>query len=141
MRLSFRLNLSLVAAVALVSLGFAVFQAQSETHGLRVDLDRQAVVLAESLEKSVAPLVAAHSYRDLQRIVDRFQDHERLAGVAVYDSQGRTLAVTPNLTLKDPPQAVDLSVKDGLQKREYFTAGSEPMHVFALPLRGESGSV
>jgi trehalose-6-phosphate synthase len=141
MRLSFRLNVSLIAAVALVSLGFALFQAQSETHGLRVDLDRQALVLAESLEKSVAPLVAGHSYRDLQRIVDRFQDHERLAGVAVYDAQSRPLAITPNLTLKEAPAAVDSAVKDGEQKRQYFKAGAEPMHVFALPLRGESGMV
>jgi trehalose-6-phosphate synthase len=141
MRLSFRLNLSLIAAVALVSLGFALFQAQSETHGLRVDLDRQALVLAESLEKSVVPLVAGHSYRELQRIVDRFQDHERLAGVAVYDAQSQPLAVTPNLALKAAPPAVDLAVKDGEQKRQYFKAGAEPMHVFALPLRGDSGIV
>ncbi len=141
MRLSFRLNLSLIAAVALVSLGFALFQAQSETHGLRVDLDRQALVLAESLEKSVVPLVAGHSYRELQRIVDRFQDHERLAGVAVYDAQSQPLAVTPNLALKTAPPAVDSAVKEGEQTRQYFKAGTEPMHVFALPLRGDSGIV
>jgi trehalose-6-phosphate synthase len=141
MRLSLRLNLSLVAAVALVSLGFAIYQAQSETHGLRRDLDRQATVLAESLEKSVAPLVAGHSYRELQRIVDRFQDHERLAGVAVYDSNNRPLAVTPNLAsqVTNEPEAINLALKDGEQNGEYFKSGTEPMHVFALPLRAESG--
>ena len=86
MRLSVRLNLCLIFAVGGTSLAFALYQAQNEMHGLRRDLDRQSAVLAESLEKSAEPLVAARSYRDLQRLADRFKDHERLAGVAFYDA-------------------------------------------------------
>jgi hypothetical protein len=86
-RLTIRLNLCLILAVGGVSLAFALYQTQNEMHGLRRELDRQSAVLAESLEKSAEPLVAARSYRDLQRLADRFKDHERLAGVAVYDAQ------------------------------------------------------
>src|SRR5271165_482720 len=101
-RLSVRLNLCLIFAVGGVSLAFALYQTQSEMHGLRRDLDRQSAVLAESLEKSAAPLVAAHSYRDLQRLADRFKDHERLAGVAIYDTQDHPLAITANLSARLP---------------------------------------
>src|SRR5580704_17852331 len=96
-RLSVRLNLCLIFAVGGTSLAFALYQAQSEVHGLRRDLDRQSMVLAESLEKSAEPLVAAHSYRELQRLADRFKEHERLACVAMYDPQDRPLAITANL--------------------------------------------
>ena len=89
MRLTIRLNLCLILAVGGVSLAFALCQTQSEMHGLRRDLDRQSAVLAEGLEKSAEPLVAAHSNGELQKLADRFKDHERLAGVAMYDPQGR----------------------------------------------------
>src|SRR5580704_4161783 len=88
MRLSVRLNFSLVAGVTLVSLAIAAYQTQSETRGLKRDLERQASELADSLEKSAAPLVASQSFYDLQRLVDRFQNHQRLAGVAVYNVEG-----------------------------------------------------
>src|SRR3984885_2670643 len=140
-RLSIRLNLCLIFAVGGVSLAFALYQTQSEMHGLRRDLDRQSAVLAESLEKSAAPLVAAHSYRDLQRLADRFKDHERLAGVAVYDAQGQPLAITPNLAARLPelPAVVDHAAKQGVAAGEYFKTAGGLMHVFALPLNAETG--
>ena len=103
------MNLCLIFAVGGTSLAFALYQAQSEMHGLRRDLDRQSAVLAESLEKSAEPLVAAHSYRELQRLADRFKDHERVAGVAFYDDMDRPLAITPNLSERLPqlPEVVD----------------------------------
>src|SRR5581483_4994706 len=85
MRLSVRLNLSLIAGVAIVSLGIALYEAQSERSALRRDLERQAIVVAESLEKAVSPLVANEATGALQSVVDRFQNHQRLAGIAVFD--------------------------------------------------------
>src|SRR5271154_6209387 len=116
MRLSVRLNLCLILAVGGTSLAFALYQAQSEVHGLRRDLDRQSAVLAESLEKSAEPLVAAHSYRDLQRLADRFKDHERLAGVAVYGPQDQPLAMTPSLAARLPqrPEGVGHAEAQGV---------------------------
>ncbi len=141
MRLSVRLNLCLIFAVGGTSLAFALYQAQSEVHGLRRDLDRQSAVLAESLEKSAEPLVAAHSYRELQRLADRFKDHERVAGVAVYDASDRLLAMTANLSWRLPefPAVVDQAARQGLAGGEYFQAAGHLMHVFAVPLMGDNG--
>ena len=140
-RLSVRLNLCLIFAVGGTSLAFALYQAQSEVHGLRRDLDRQSAVLAESLEKSAEPLVAARSYRDLQRLADQFRDHERLAGVAFYDQTDRPLAMTENLAERLPqlPEVVDHAAKLGTAAGEYFQSGEGLMHVFALPLDGDDG--
>jgi trehalose-6-phosphate synthase len=140
-RLTIRLNLCLIFAVGGVSLAFALYQTQSEVHGLRRDLDRQSSVLAESLEKSAEPLVAAHSYRELQRLADRFKDHERLAGVAMYDAQDRPLAITANLAARLPklPEVVDHAATQGVAAGEYFKTAGGLMHVFALPLRSDTG--
>src|SRR5579863_4679398 len=100
MRLSVRLNLSLVAGVTLVSLAIALYQTQSETIGLKRDLERQASLLAESLEKSAAPLVAAQSAGALKLLVDGFQNRQRLAGVAVYNAQGQPIAVSSDLAAR-----------------------------------------
>ena len=143
-RLSFRLNLCLIFAVGGVSLAFALYQTQNEMHGLRRDLDRQSAVLAESLEKSAEPLVAAHSYRDLQRLADRFKDHERLAGVAMYDPQDRPLAITaescraasascPRWWITPPSKAP--------RRASISRPAGGLMHVFALPLSGDAGTL
>jgi hypothetical protein len=91
MRLSARLTLSLVAGVVLVSLGLALYQAQTERRGLRHELERRSLVLAEGLETSAAPLVQANSTRALQRVILNLQNHERLAGVAVYEKTFESL--------------------------------------------------
>src|SRR5258708_4996683 len=56
MRLSVRLSISLVLGVALVSMAFALYQTQSERHGLKRELERHATELAESLERAAAPV-------------------------------------------------------------------------------------
>src|ERR1017187_9728253 len=88
MRLSFRLILALIAGVTAVSLGFALYQAQAEARAQRDEVERHARVLGQSMRTSAESLVLAGAYSDLQAMVDEFQNHERLAGVAVYDQTG-----------------------------------------------------
>src|SRR5579884_3595582 len=109
------LNLCLIFAVGATSLAFALYQTQSERHGLKRDLDRQSVVLAETLEKSAEPLIAGHSYSDLQRLANRFQDHERVAGVAFYDTSAKPLAMTSNLAgkLQELPGVIEYAAERG----------------------------
>ena len=143
MRLSFRLILSLIAGVTAVSLGFAIFQAQSEVHAQRDDVQRHALTLAEGLERSVEPLLLVGAPHDLQALVDRFQNHERLAGVAVYDMSGRPLAITAGLAspLRNAPAVVAEAVEKGSARGQFFRLDGEPMHVLALPLRAGSGTI
>ncbi len=140
MRLSVRLSISLVLGVALVSMAFALYQTQSERHGLKRELERHATELAESLERAAAPLVVNHSYRELQRLVDRFGNHEHLAGIVVYDAQNRPLAMTSNLAarLKEPPAPVERTIQLGTSNGEFFTLAGEPVHIIALPIRVDS---
>src|SRR5215470_6941066 len=106
MRLTSRLSLSLIFAVAAVSVAFAYYQIRAQSRGMERDLERQSLMLAESLGRAAEPLVGNHSYSDLQRLVSRFKDRETVAGVGVYDLDGTPLATTPGLAAileRDPP--------------------------------------
>src|SRR5580700_8062606 len=98
MRLSYRLCFALIFGVAAVSLGFAFYQTQTETRGVEQELEGHALVLGEGRAKSAEPLVGGRSYRELQRLVDRFQNREQIAGIAVYEKNGDPLAVSVGLT-------------------------------------------
>jgi hypothetical protein len=74
MRLSARLTLSLIAGVVLVSLGLALYQAETERRGLRRELERRSRVIAESLEHSAAPLVQANAIRALHGVILKLQN-------------------------------------------------------------------
>jgi trehalose 6-phosphate synthase len=141
MRLSTRLILSLVSGVAVVSLGLALYQAQAERRGSRRELERRARVMAESLEKSATPLLEASSTSTLQRLVVQFRDHERLAGVAVYDAQGKPLAATAGV--EEMRAAGDGAWQRALQPggggEAFFPWNGKSMHIVARPIASEAG--
>ena len=134
MRLSVRLNFALIAGITLVSLAVASYQTQSETRGLKRDLERHATELADSLEKSAEPLVLNHSFQELQGLVNRFQNHERI-GVAVYNPEGQPLAVSSDLEarLANSPGVAQEGWR--VSGGEFFKAGESLIHVFELPIR------
>src|SRR5215471_7156039 len=137
MRLTARLSLALIFSVACVSLFFAYYQTRAQTRNLEQELVRNSQVLAESLSKSVEPLAIAHSYRELHRLVDRFQDRQRIPGIAVYGLMAEPLAVSTALSprLKDVPPPVMQALADGWTHDSFLSISDTPMHVVALPLR------
>lgn len=146
MRVSVRLIMSLIAGVTLVTFLFARSEVQAEKSGLRADLERRAEILAESLVEVIGPLEtngprARQQQRHLQQVVERFGNRERLAGVAVYDAQGKQLAVSSKLA---PELAKNPSVSDQVARQDqvggsFLQVGGTTMHVFVMPLTGDFG--
>ena len=136
MRLNYRLMLSLVGGVATVSLIFAVYQAETEMRSLRDEVQRQALVLAESQQQTAAHMIENASPHELQAFVDQFQNDRRLAGVALYGPAGQPLAISlpaaPLLT-KTPAALAD-ALRSGRIKGQFFRSAGEPLHILALPL-------
>lgn len=85
MRITLRLIFSLVIVVTLVVSLSAYFQARQEQVRLSEELERRAGILAESLQETVEPLLEKGPSKNLQRIVEKFGNRERLSGVAVKD--------------------------------------------------------
>ncbi|MCG2813379.1 MAG: hypothetical protein L6245_01730, partial [Thermodesulfovibrionales bacterium] len=61
MKITIRLIVSLVFIVALVAVGFSSYQVRAEKKRLTAELERRAIILAESLQESVIPLIASNS--------------------------------------------------------------------------------
>src|SRR6202051_6073 len=95
--LSVRLIVSLIVGITLVSLGFSYYEVVRQKRALRSDLERRAEVLGESIAGNVEKSWGSGSERGLERLVQRFGNHEHLLGVAVYDRQGKVLAITSDL--------------------------------------------
>jgi uncharacterized membrane protein affecting hemolysin expression len=146
MRVSVRLIFSLIAGVTLVTFLFARSEVRTEKRGLRSDLERRAEILAESLAQIIGPLEGNDSHRRvqqkrLQQMVEHFGNRERLAGVAVYDDRGKPLAISSRLTqyfARDPASA-NRAVRQDQQGGDFSRVGGTTMHVFVMPLRGETG--
>jgi len=136
MRLRLRLIVSLVVAVTIVSVAFALYQVQAEDRSRKNELERRAQVLAESLQETVEPLLAKGAQDSLQRIVERFGNRERLDGIAIYDKQAHPVVMTPNLAARLGPElpAVAKTLMDGHSSSLFFQAGKDSVHVYAVPV-------
>jgi alpha,alpha-trehalose-phosphate synthase [UDP-forming] len=134
--LSVRLIVSLILGITLVSLGFSYYEVVGTKRALRSDLERRAEVLGESVAGNVEKSWESGSERGLQRLVQRFGNREHLLGVAVYDHQGKVVAMTSELggVLTAMPSDVTQAMKEGHGESSFVRVGKLPVHIFALPL-------
>src|ERR1700692_1091261 len=113
MRFSYRLILSLIVALTAISLVFATYQAGAEMQALKDDIQLHALELAEGQQRSAESRLERGSQPEVQALVDRFQNHERLSGVAIFDAHGQPVATTPSLAsrLVSPPSAISRALR------------------------------
>jgi alpha,alpha-trehalose-phosphate synthase [UDP-forming] len=136
MRMSFRLIVSLVLAITLVSLLFAVYQVETENRSKRNELERRAQILAENLQETVEPLLEKGPQEQLRPIVEKFASRERLAGVVVYSGEGQPVLMTSDLAKWFGPKMPPLhrAVLQGKSGGDFFKLGQTQMQVYAVPL-------
>ena len=140
MRLSFRFVVFyIVLTLALASLLVSFFQYRSEVRGLRQDLRRRTQILAETLQEAVQPDLEKGLRSRLERIVERFGNRERVAGIAIYDPNRHLIAVTPQLLEHFPntnfvPENPALLTDRASNPGEFRWIGSQHLYVYALPL-------
>src|SRR5271166_2590377 len=134
--LSARLIISLIIGVTLVSLCTSSYQVLMLRRAMRRDLERRAEVLGESLDKNVERDLERDAQRTLQKTVQQFANREHLAGLAVYDPQGRPIAVTTNLQplMESAPPIVLQSLKENHDTKAFLRMGIASIHIYALPL-------
>jgi alpha,alpha-trehalose-phosphate synthase [UDP-forming] len=144
LKITIRLIVTLVVAVASVAWVSAYFQVRQERERLREELGRRAQLLAESLQESVEPLIAtgpglsAASQARLTRLMERFSNRQRLKGTAVYAVNGSTVAVSS--ALSEMLQAMPRPAQEALTGKTsslFEGVGKAYTHIFALPLGDE----
>jgi alpha,alpha-trehalose-phosphate synthase [UDP-forming] len=141
--LSVRLIVSLIVGITLVSLGFSYYEVAGEKRALRSDLERRAEVLGESVAANVEKSLEAGSERGLQRLVQRFATRDHLLGIAVYDRQGKLIAITSELggVLTATPHDVTQAMSEGHAESSFVRVAGNSVHILALPLHREDEAV
>ena len=134
--LSVRLIVSLIVGITLVSLGFSYNEVLREKRLLRSDLERRAELLSESIAGNVEKSLEGGSQRGLQKLVLRFGNREHLVGIAVYDRQGKVVAITAELQkiLNATPADVTQAMSQNHGQGSFVRLGDDRIHIFALPL-------
>ena len=136
MKITIRLVVSLVLVVALVTVGFSFYQVRAERGRLSSDLQRRSVILAESLQESVIPLVTSDSPEKLNRLVQRFGNRDRFQGIAVHDAHGQLLASTAGVEVQisgSAPQVVHV-LAEGRPKSSFIHVGNRRIYLYVFPL-------
>src|SRR3989338_4693588 len=136
MRITLRLLLALVLAAAAVVFISTGFQARQEQVRREEELERRASVLAESLQESAEPLVASENLEGLRRLVQRFGDRERLAGIVVYASDGQPFAITASLPARfqELPEIAREGIQADQRRDAFLIEGQQRWHLEILPL-------
>ncbi|MFZ6017325.1 MAG: trehalose-6-phosphate synthase [Nitrospirota bacterium] len=139
MKITIRLLVSLLFVIGAVAVVFSFYQVRAEKIRLTSELERRAIILAESLQESVVPLMQANSLSRLNRLVKRFGNRERLMGVTVFDKQGNTIVSTPELKPKIPqpfPQAIS-SIMEDRPIDGFMDIDGKKTYIYALPFSAE----
>ena len=134
--LSVRLIVSLILGITLVSLLSSYSQVRGEKRSLRTELERRAAVLGESLAGNIEPQLQSGSIKQVQRIVERFSNRERLAGVAVFNTKLEPIAQSSGLAqrMQTQPAALARAIADDQKESEFVRLPTGSLHIYALPL-------
>ena len=136
MKITLRLVVSLVFVVGLVAVAFSFYQVRTERIRLTSDLERRSIILAESIQESVTPLITSESSKKLDYLVQRFSNRERFRGIAVHNATGQLLASTADLEPQIPgivPQVVHV-LTEGQPTGRFDHVGNRRIYRYAFPL-------
>jgi trehalose-6-phosphate synthase len=141
MRITLRLIVSLVVSVAVVAACSAYFRVQQEDSRLNDEMERRSRLLAESLQETVLPAIQMALSTNLQRLVEKFGNRERVTGIAIYDAKGNALAITEKLSpsLSSVPALVASGLSRNIEMSAFETFENKRMHIYVLPLAGNNG--
>jgi trehalose 6-phosphate synthase len=135
MRITIRLIVSLIVASSAVVFVFAGYQAQQERVRLAEELEHRAAVLADTFQELMNPLLEDRKRNDLQELVERFAKRHRLAGIAVYTTQGEPLVTTQGLpaAFQQLPSVGAEALQLGTGRGILVPGHETRWHLYALP--------
>jgi len=141
LRINLRIIVSIVVVISVLVFLFTLMQVRQEKERLTIDLQRRSSLLGESLKETIEPLLEKGGPERLQKIVEKFGNRERLAGVAVYDVKDKLIAATPPLSthLSVSPTFVTDAMNSDLESGHFFYLGGKEMYLYALPIHREEG--
>lgn len=143
MRIRGRLFALLAGIPFVLAGGLALLQARNERAQLSEELERRAIILADSLHESLETIVRSGDQRLLSKLAKRLGNRERLAGIVVYRSNGLVAAETPGVTaaMKQWFAPLNDAMRHHRSAGFFDVADGKTLHVFLSPIDGERGSL
>ncbi len=126
-----------VLAVSLVIAAFAFNQVSQARIELTSRLQSRSQVLADSLAESIEPSYNTKATSTVQRVIDRFVNDERLAGLGVFDSTGVPVAVSQDLPLPEQENFVTYVMDSDEARGDFVQLGASSFYTYVLPLHEE----
>lgn len=131
--------LVVVAIVSLVTFGFTFAQVNQEKQRLESDIEYRSSLLANALKEPIGTNL--DNKQEIQGIVNRFANDQRIAGVGIVDNINSVIASSSSLVENIPiAQRVATDAMDADKANATFvTYRGQRVHVFAEPIRGSQG--
>ncbi len=139
--LMFILPIGILVSIVFVAFGF--FEARSMEKRLTEEVGQKAKAVAESMELSAAQVLINVDMSRARRLVQKFENRERLQGCVIYDENGRIFAITKRFSdwkeKEKPYVASVLKSKDPGGKIEKFK--DHPVYSYVLPILDDEDHV
>ena len=84
----------ILITASLVVIAFGIFQMRTEESKLMDDLRRKAESVADGMELSARYVITRKDLLNAERLVKKFEKKERVQGGAIYDKDGKLIAIT-----------------------------------------------
>ncbi len=141
MKITLRLIVSLIIAVAIVSAVFAYFNVTAERERLTADLKHRAWLAAEGVRESAGLLIQQEQPKKIDKLIEKISTAERIVGVAVYNLTGGLISVSKDLSTKLPekPNIVFENFEGDAGRGTYEKIDGNKMYLFAVPVFGDDG--
>ena len=134
----FQLILALVVCVTVVSLASTYFEVLAHRHILRMELERRAASMGESLQPSVEQALATDQGAPPSTYASLIERHEGALAIALYDAQDKLLAASgpAEMLYALRPAPIQSTLKHGTNSALFSRTGSfnwleetVPLHV------------
>lgn len=102
MKFNYTIVISIFIAVSLVVLGFALVQVHQERQRLNIELEQRANLLGEALHESISGQLAQENYQKTSQLVAKFNQKQRILGLAVYNVKDSLVGISPGLEIYMP---------------------------------------
>ncbi|MBI2330557.1 trehalose-6-phosphate synthase [Candidatus Daviesbacteria bacterium] len=133
----------IVVIITLIVVAFTASQALNEEQRLESDLQYRSKLLADSLKETVEPQFINKSQYQLQYLVSKFEDKERLVGLNIYDNKAIPVATSSSLTSEIPKAkqiAADAMDQDQATG-DFINLNNKKIYLLAAPLHDKDSVV
>lgn len=135
--------LIIIIIISLIVAAFTINQVQREQERLNIDLQYRSTILAESLKEIIEPDFINKSDLQLQRLVDKSNDQQRFAGLAVFNNKGSSIATSSGFMVQSPQvqkivsDAMDADKANG----DFIQIMEKKMYALAIPLHDQTNII